>query len=61
MELVNTSQPAKTQLTGRETVQIPGGKALKVETTPDGVEILNRTVPAGKTWSVQFNIEIIET
>lgn len=60
MELVNTSQPAKTQLTGRETVVIPGGKSLKIETTPDGQEILNAPVPTGKTWTVQFNIEIVE-
>lgn len=61
MELVDTSQPEKTLRTGRETVVIPGGKNLKIETTPDGEEILNVTVPEGKTWSVQFSLEITET
>lgn len=61
MELVDTSQPAKTLRTGRETVVIPGGKNLKIETTPDGQEILNVAIPEGKTWTVQFNIEIFET
>lgn len=61
MELVDKSQPAKTLKTGRQAVVIPGGKSLKIETTPDGKEILNVIVPAGKTWSAIIIVEIIET
>lgn len=60
MILENTSQQAKIQYTGRETVVIPGGKNLKIETAPDGKEILNAPVPVGKTWTVHFSIEIVE-
>ena len=61
MELVDTSSPAKTLRTGRQTVIIPSGKSLKIETTPDGEEVLNEEVPAGKIWTVRLDVEIVET
>lgn len=61
MELIDTSQPAVTKYVARDRVVISAGKRLKIETSPDGEEILNVEVPAGKTWAVQFNTEIFET
>jgi len=61
MELVDRSQPAKNLLTGRHKITIPAGKSLKIETSPDGEDILNAEVPTGKTWDVILIIEIVET
>lgn len=34
---------------------------LKIETSPDGEEVLKVTVPAGKSWTVQLVVDITET
>jgi len=43
------------------TFVIPAGKTLKIETTPQGEEILSETVPAGKTWTVSISVSVIES
>jgi len=40
---------------------VPAGKTLKIETSPQGDEILSATVPKGKVWSVSIVIDISET
>jgi hypothetical protein len=64
MELTETSVPATTQLHGADSgITIPGGKTLRIETTPDGVEILNTVLPAlaqGKQWSLSVGLDLRE-
>ena len=36
------------------------GKTLKIETTPDGTELLNETVPAGKVWKLTLQVRVAE-
>lgn len=61
LEIVDTSQSATTRKTIRGIEQVAAGKTLKIETSPDGIDILELTVPAGKSWEVHFSIEIVET
>lgn len=60
MELNDISQVAITRLQGTEIISVPAGKTIKIETSPQGVEVLNATVPAGKTWQVEFYVRIKE-
>jgi len=61
MNLDIVTQPAKNLKEGRQTVDISAGKSLKIETFPNGEEILNATVPAGKKWTAYLNLTIKET
>jgi len=61
MELQNKSQAAVTKYSGRDTIIVPTGKTLKIETSPQGEEILSVEVPAGKTWEVDISIGISES
>ena len=61
MKLKDTSQQAATKYAGRDTITIPGGKTFKIETSPNGEEILNQVVPEGKTWVVDMNVKITES
>lgn len=61
MQLLTTSHPAKTTKSGTAVLEIPAGKNLKIETTPEGEEILNVTVPTGKKWTVNISVSITET
>lgn len=61
MELEDNSLPARNIKNGRDTVVIPAGQRLIIETSPGGSEILDEVVPVGKQWEVIFNIDIIET
>ena len=45
---------------GRETFDVLGGKKLKIETSPEGVDILNAEVPEGKRWTVSLSLQISE-
>ena len=47
--------------TGSESFTISAGKKLKIETSPQGSEILSITVPEGKVWKVTLTISISET
>lgn len=54
--------PAKLVLSGHEaSIMISAGQSLKVETSPEGEEILNAICPMGKTWTAKIIIEITET
>ena len=46
---------------GRDTIIIPAGKTLTIETSPNGEEILSVEVPAGKTWVMDISIKIAES
>lgn len=61
MNLITNSVPAATQKSGtQDNIIVPAGKTLKIETTPDGEEVLNVVVPAGKRWVVAIGVDIRE-
>lgn len=60
MELSTRQVEPSTFKWGSSADQVIAGQALKIETTPDGVEILNATCPAGKAWNVRVDIYIDE-
>jgi len=39
---------------------VEAGKTFKVETSPEGVELLSETVPAGKLWKVTLRVDVVE-
>ena len=59
--LATEDRPARVTKMGSETFTAVAGKTVKIETSPQGVEILNATVPAGKTWTVTVHVYIMET
>jgi len=59
--LSSDSVTARTDKYGSSKFSLAAGKYLKVETGADGDEILNATVPSGKTWSVSVTVAIQET
>jgi hypothetical protein len=60
-EVTDQSFPAKTGYLIHDSVEIPAGKTLKMDTSPNGEEIVNSTVPSGKVWNVIVHFEITET
>ncbi len=58
--LAEETRTAKTAKFGNDTFSLTAGKVLKIETSPDGEEVLNETVPSGKTWSVTVSVYIRE-
>lgn len=60
MELIDTSVPAKNQHLGHERMDIPGGKFLKIEISPNGEEILNYQIPEGPGVEALIHIELVE-
>ena len=53
--------PAGTMKTGHDSIPMTAGKSLKIETSPDGEEVLDIECPAGKAWSVRLDVTITET
>lgn len=49
------------QMSGKDEFTATAGQNVKVETTPNGVEILDEVVPAGHQWACRVWIEIVET
>ena len=52
---------AKAEHSGSQSFEVTAGQALKIETSPEGTEVLDMTVPAGKKWQVVLKIHITET
>ena len=64
MELIIQTSPALLETknySGSGTYDVSAGKTLKVETGPQGDEILSITVPEGKKWRANVTISIVET
>ena len=61
MELVNNSIIAQVKYVGTGQYIVPAGKSLKIETSPSGAELLDVTVPAGKSWAVTLQVSVIES
>ena len=58
LNLTIVSSPDQSLSAGSDSFEVPAGKALIIETTPNGVEIFNEIVPEGKTWIVNLSITI---
>ena len=61
IELGENNHPARTVLHGSGVYTVEAGKTLKIETSPNGEDILEEEVPAGKVWSAHITINIDET
>ena len=45
---------------GRDRFILASGKHVKLETTPDGEELLDAVVPEGKQWEVTVSVSVAE-
>ena len=61
IELGKTEVDAHNTLTGDNEFTVLAGQSLRVETSPDGSDILNEECPAGKSWEVYVFVRITET
>lgn len=63
MEFTDTSQPAKKQYTGKDTITISAGQYLSIRHGPEESPTVDveEQVPAGKTWSAKIWVEVVET
>ena len=56
LELTWNTIPSVEQATAYGTFIVPGGKIVKIESTPNGEEIAELEFPAGKQWIVHLSI-----
>jgi len=61
IDLSELNVTAKDVFTGDDTFELVAGKSLKIETSPDGDDIYEGEVPAGKKWNVTVFLKIEET
>jgi len=61
MEFAETVIVASIRRLGLAQLDVAAGKSLKIETSPQGVEVLDVEVPAGKAWHVELSVIITET
>lgn len=59
--LNDTSITASKTYSGSGSYEVAAGKSLKIETSPNGDDILDVTVPDGKSWKVKIYVKITET
>jgi len=50
----------KVRRTGAGEASLVEGQSLRIETSPNGEELLNVVVPAGKTWKVNIAVVVDE-
>ena len=55
------SNPATVTRTGDASGPLAAGTHLKVETNPDGSELLDYEVPVGKVANVRITVFVVET
>jgi hypothetical protein len=59
MQLKSIIHPAIGQLSGSDSgIIVTAGQRIKIETSPDGIEILDVTVPEGETWVFNVGVDI---
>jgi len=58
MAIELSERAAVAYLRGDNTAELAAGKHLKIETSPQGDELLDYTVPEGKTASVTVYVEV---
>jgi len=59
--LVETFQPCLIKAGGKSNVCLDAGQRLKIETSPNGEELLDTEVPEGKRWAIDVDVQIRET
>ena len=60
VKVVSEEVPGYTLYNGQEKFNISAGKHLKIETSPEGNEILDAIVPTGKKWLVSILVSVQE-
>ena len=62
MITLNSTHPnGEVRKAGGGTYEVPSGKSLKIETSPDGEEIADLSPPKGKKWeTVNISIQVCE-
>ena len=61
MKFLETEVIASVKKLGVAQLELAAGEFLKIETTPQGEEVLNVEVPTGKAWYVELSVLITET
>lgn len=61
LTLLDRQVTAQTVHYGSATFAVPVGKTLKIETSPAGVDVLTATCPAGKAWTANVVVQIVES
>ena len=61
IELRITHPEGLIKKSGGESFSVSAGKSLKIETSPQGDDIMNEEVPDGKKWDVSVSIQVTET
>ena len=64
MEILTQTTPAiaaTIKYSGSTSFNIIAGKSLIMETTPNGIDILDIEVPSGKQWKVSISVHVTET
>jgi hypothetical protein len=59
--LEESAIPAQIRYLGGGTFSASAGQSLRIETSPSGEEVLSAEVPAGKSWAVTVQLNIVET
>lgn len=58
--LVQICEPVMAGRTDTQTITVAAGKQIKLEISPDGLEVASGTVPPGKEWQIDFTFAIVE-
>ena len=58
MDLNDISVSARSLLGGAEGFEATAGQAVKIKTSPHGLDVLNEEVPEGERWQIAVNIQI---
>lgn len=61
MVIVLTVSPDVINRSGDDSVTMAAGQHLKIETSPDGEDVLDAVVPIGKSWEARISVFIVES
>jgi len=60
MNLARAERVASVSLSGNDRVSISHGQVLKIETSPNGIDVLEDGPPEGKVWHMTISIKLTE-
>jgi len=61
MDLTQHSRDASVSYVGNQKFSVPFGKSLVMETSPEGIDVLNVGPAEGKQWQVTVTVRVVET
>lgn len=61
MDIKWNTNPTVKNGTGSATVNVSAGQTLKIETSPDGIEVVEIVCPDGKKWSLHISVFVEES